>query len=67
MINNPTPYTIEKQGERLTVLKDGKIEAYGFINMNDALEGVYCLEGKNPNHFYVQHKGVVSRTNRDEL
>ena len=67
MVNNPTPYTISNCGGHRIVWKNSKVVSQGFFDDDSALHSVWVIEGKNPNHFYVQHKGVFSRTNRDEL
>ena len=55
-----TDYTIKKDGERYTVYRNGKREAYGFNDKESALHSIWVIEGSQLGHiYYVNDEDVL--------
>lgn len=55
MLMVKTEYTVQD----LRIYKDGKVQAYGFMDMDSALHAVFCMEGKKQGTFFVESEGIV--------
>ena len=62
-----TNYKIVKEDESYTVLKDGAVEAKGFLDESSALHGIWATEGKNPIEWFTLVDGAVVKTFEDKV
>lgn len=66
--NHTTNYKLDKNGNNIKVLEDGKIKAHGFGDEESALHAIWGIEGKVHDHFYVADKDMnVSCVDRGAL